>query len=65
MRIKLLMNLEGAATGKTGDVVTVDTDTALMLINFQLAEQYVFKPRPKRPPIVIHTRSSKCTKEPK
>lgn len=65
MKVVLLMNLEGAITGKCGDIVSVDNETALMLMNFLLVEKYMPPSRPKRKPIIVHTRSSKCINEQK
>lgn len=59
MRVKLLIDLQGAVNGKKGDIVPVDEETGRMLITFQLVEKVVYKYKPKYKPIIVHTRCQK------
>ena len=62
MKVRLLIDLQGAVNGRKGDVKDVDNETGNMLISFLLVEIYHRTPRPKRKPIIVHTR---CIKEQK
>ena len=62
MRVKLLIDLQGAVNGKKGDIVPTDEETGRMLIAFMLVEKVVYQYRPKYKPIIVHTR---CIKEQK
>ena len=65
MKVRLLIDLQGAVNGRKGEVKDVDNETGQMLVSFMLVELYQRTPRPKRKPIIVHTRSSKCIKEQK
>ena len=56
MTIKFLMNVGGFINANEGDIRNVTEETARMYIGYMIAEEFIPPPRPRRKPIIVHTR---------